>query len=255
MRVGRALIGPLLALGLVIPPAGAETIDDLYYAGTEAYRSGDLKTALERFDAVRRRIGPEHVHFAPIHYNLGRCVELMVERGLPDPPVCEGAAWFETFLTHADERRSESALTRARAGRAILVERCAARNTPPPPTAPTVVEKVVAPPPTDPTRWWLAGGAAAAAIVGGVALFLAAEADGDADAAHARYRDAETEAEADRWAGLVRDAESEAMVRSMIGLAGLAGAAGLGIAAIVWDDPTPTALWISPSAVWAVWRF
>lgn len=248
----------VLALALALaaaPAAAAESIDDAYYAGTEAFRAGELKTALTRFEAVRNGIGPEHALYAPIHYNLGRCVELMVERALPDPPVCEGAAWFETFLTHADDRRSAIALGRARAGKARLAARCAALQAPPPAPEPTVVERVVAPPPGDPTRWWLAGGAALSGIVGGVALFLAADADGDADAAYASYRDAETEAEGDRWAQLVREAEAESAARSVVGLVALAGAVGLGVAALVRSDEPAPAARVGPGALDLVWRF
>lgn len=244
-----------LALGVAPPVARAESVDDAYYAGTEAFRAGELEAALAHFDEVRRRIGPEHALFAPIHYNLGRCAELMLERSLPDPPVCDGAKWFETFLTHADDRRSEAALGRARTGRVRLAERCAALSVPAPPPEPKVVERIVEPPPSDPTRWWLAGGAAAAAVVGGVALVLAADANADADEAHRSYLDAETEAEADRWGALVREAESEALVRSLVGVAGLLGAAGLGIAALAWDDAPAATVGVSPSSVWAVWRF
>lgn len=255
MIAARARVAAIiLCLGFA-PAQAAESIDDVYYAGTEAFRAGDLKTALARFGAVRSRIGPEHPLFAPIHYNLGRCTELMVERGQPDPPVCEAVGWFDTFLAHADERRSETALERARAGRALLTERCAALQAPPPAPEPQIIERVVQPPPSDPTAWWLAGGAAGAAVIGGVALFLAADADADAEAAFASYNDAETAAEGERWSDLVREAEGEAATRSVIGLVGLAGALGLGIAALVYTPDAPPTARVGPGAMELVWRF
>lgn len=254
-----------LTLGFALALAGpsavraAPTVDDAYYQGTEAFRAGDLDTALARFEEVRRRIDPAHALYAPIHYNLGRCAELMVERGHPDPPVCEGAAWFETFLSHADDQRSEASLARARAGMALLAERCAlvrAPEPPPPPPPAPVVEAAPAPPPSDGTRWWLAGGALAAAAAGGVALYFAADADAEADAAHARYRDAATEAEAEPLADAVRGHEADARTRSLVGLAALAGAAGLGIAALLVEDDAPAAaLRIAPGHIGAAWRF
>ncbi len=235
--------------------AAPKPVDDDYYAGTEAFRAGDLKTAIARFDAVRARIERDHPLFAPVHYNLGRCAQLMVERGQPDPPVCEGVGWFDTFLAHADERRSEAALARARSGRALLSTRCTAL-TAPPPAEPKVIERVVQPPPPDTTRWWLAGGAAGAAVVGGVALVLAADADADAEDAFARYADAETETEAQRWAELVREAEGEATTRSVVGLVALAGALGLGVAALIREgDARPAAAAVGPGAMELVWRF
>jgi len=261
--ITRGVRAGLLALCLAAPcPVAAaptsDSIDDVYYAGTEAFRAGDLEAAIERFDAVRARIGPEHALFAPTHYNLGRCAELMVQRARPDPPVCEGVGWFDTFLAHADERRSKAALARAKTGKALLVERCAALQAPPTPAptpTPKVIERVVPAPPVDTTRWLLMGGAAGAAVVGGLALVLAADADADADAAYASYRDADTEAEGERWGELVREAESEAMNRSVIGLVALAAAIGLGVAAIVrTDDPGPSTR-VGPGAMELIWRF
>lgn len=253
----RRALGLSLALLLALPgPALAApgAVDDAYYAGTEAFRAGDLKTALAWFETVRGRIERDHPLFAPVHYNLGRCAQLMLERGLPDPPVCEGVGWFDTFLAHADERRSEAALGRARSGRELLSARCTALSAPPP--EPKVIERVVQPPPPDTTRWWLAGGAVGAAVIGGVALVLAVDADADADEAHTLYRAAETEAEGQRWADLVREAEAEATTRSVVGLVALAGAVGLGIAALVREgDARPAAAMAAPGAMELVWRF
>lgn len=230
--------------------AAGKTPEEQYHAGIKAFRAGRLRVALQRFDAVRERVGPDHRLYSPVHYNIGRSVELLAERGSPEH-ACKGVDAYAVFLERADSKRGGKAVERATAGRERLRETCRGLFEKLPAPAP-----LPAPEPPSNTPRILAISAAVSLAAGGGLIALAGLADEDADAAYVDYLRATTAAQGDSAADAVRAAESDAQLYSVAGLGALAIAAGLGIAAWVMDDePAPVAPTAGPGSAGFIWRW
>lgn len=253
--IGRVALAALVAgvapSGAVgADPGAGKSPEEHYHAGITAFRAGRLRVALQRFGQVRERVGPDHRLYAPVHYNIGRTVELLVERGTPDP-ACQGVDAYAVFLERADPDRGGSAVARASAGRERLRAVCRGLFEKLPAPAPLAEP----PPPSDAPRA-LAIGAGVALLVGGGLLALAGFADEEADDAYVDYLRASSAARGERAADAVRAAESDAELYSIGGLASLVVAAGLGIAALaIGGEPAAAAPATVGGGGGVVWRW
>ena len=101
MRISTAQVLILLILSLSWPISviAQETNSKEHYTeGLKAYKSGRYRDALKLFDRAKFQFDEKDVNYATVHYNLGRCVQKIVDTEPDGPLSCKGVQWFKAYL-------------------------------------------------------------------------------------------------------------------------------------------------------------
>lgn len=101
MRISTAQVLTLLVLGLNWPiyATAQETNSKEHYTeGLKAYKSGRYRDALKLFDRAKFQFDERDANYATVHYNLGRCVQKIVNNEPSVPLSCKGVQWFKAYL-------------------------------------------------------------------------------------------------------------------------------------------------------------
>jgi hypothetical protein len=110
--------------GISAPSFASESGEEAYERGYQAFRDGKFKPAIQAFKRALMRMKPTSSDYAQVHYNLGRCVQRILETKTDVALACRGAAWFAIYLERSLNHGDPGSRDRARVGRADLKARC-----------------------------------------------------------------------------------------------------------------------------------
>ena len=119
----------LLLLGQPLEVHAQSGAEETYEQGYEAFRSGEFVSAIDFFKQALSKMDPGSVDYAQVHYNLGRCVERIIENESDIPLACRGAAWFKIYLERVGSKADLRSRDRASVGMASLQSVCESART------------------------------------------------------------------------------------------------------------------------------